>query len=115
MGNVMKELFINERCLFLKKFNYPFHLELREVGKWYRYLCDHCPLEDACVCEYSGTIPKPIKQKLKDKIVPCPKCDATDKWWELTEDGISCLHCGKVIYWHRPLKFTRARLDGGLK
>ena len=103
---------IKERkCPFKTKYNYPYGIDFLSLSEWYQKLChEHCPLIDACVEDYTGAIPKVIKQKLQDGVAPCPHCDATDTWQEKTEDGLSCLHCSRIIYWHKPLKKTSSRL-----
>lgn len=95
------------KCSFLEKYNYPFHLEDKDIGEWYKNLCDACPLtEYHCFEEW----PVIIQKKLRRASVPCPHCGATGIWFYHTEDGIGCRYCGERKYHTKPLKYS---LQGG--
>ena len=83
-----------KRCPLLVKYNFPFNFDSDKVSRWYRAICDHCPLKDACIEDWESVAGK----KLKTVMIPCPHCGATDVWQHKEEDGISCYHCGERIY-----------------
>ncbi len=96
---------MKSQCPLLKRYNYPQNLSLLEISEWYLSLCeDLCPIKKEGQCYYDWIDYKDILVQCR---VTCPKCGAKDEWVVKLDDGVSCLHCGGVIYWTKPIVHER--------
>ena len=63
--------------------------------QWERDICLRCK-EVQCILDYRKA-PKMVINRLLKVRIHCPKCNAWDKWEVFEDDGIHCIHCGKII------------------
>jgi len=97
-----------DKCPLLAKYNITFNETMQGgCNQWYLDICEkHCPWRKAGLCIYMSaeTIYLRLSSILKQKQLPCPKCNSGGDWRDVDDDNeLKCKYCGIVIYKTKPL------------
>ena len=92
----------------------------QNLADWEKVICEDCPL-DECIFARPGRLIGSDRERLKDSVIGCPKCqlDAVSRerirrgeirsGLDRDEDGYKCFLCGYQILKDKPLPRKRSK------